>query len=180
MQDFPNLAWCIGPFGFHERDPQPCDKYGAHDRAWKQHERHDSLFPGSEYVARLRLLTFVNEAFVAAMFICVVPVVHRFDLLRTAVSSIKHFNSSLILVDNSPAGALYAERNDWPAPVWRVDGVSPLTFSQTMNLLRHWAIEKTCQFCLLMHNDAEAMPGTCERLLAAVDEVERIRLRNNV
>jgi predicted O-methyltransferase YrrM len=98
-------------------------------------------------------------------YILGIPFVNRPDLLRLALQSVEPLWSCALLIDNSDTGLDAAM---WPVPVVRPP--VPLTLSQTMNLLQRLAAERSCDVLLFMHNDAEAGPGTPERLLAIVEE----------
>ena len=97
-----------------------------------------------------------------------IPYVNRPDLLALAVESVRAIWPYTQIIDNSPHGL---PQKGWPVAVFRPS--VPLTFSQTMNLLASLADETGSDVVLMMHNDAEAAAGTCERLLAAVQEAER-------
>src|SRR5205085_7411529 len=97
-------------------------------------------------------------------YILGIPFVNRPDLLEKAVHSVQPFWAHTMIIDNSDAGLNSA---NWPVPIVRPS--VPLSFSQTMNLLQRLATEASCDCFLFMHNDAEAAPGTPERLLARVE-----------
>lgn len=105
-------------------------------------------------------------------FLLGIPYVNRPDLLRLAVASVRPFHARTVIIDNSEQGLFPA---DWPVEVLRPS--VPLTFSQTMNLLQNLAFERGCEALLSMHNDAEAEAGTCERLLAIIEESFRTERR---
>ncbi|HEV2494499.1 MAG TPA: glycosyltransferase family 2 protein [Terriglobia bacterium] len=94
-----------------------------------------------------------------------IPFTNRKDLLERAIASVKPLWPHALIVDNSEPGLDPAA---WPVQV--VPPPVPLTFSQTMNLLQRLASEGLCDALLYMHNDAEAGPGTAERLLAIAGE----------
>ena len=89
-----------------------------------------------------------------------IPFVNQPGLLSRAVQSVAPCWPYTLIVDNADLPL----DGDWPVPVLRPH--VPLSFSQTMNLLSRLAPERGCQVMLLMHNDAEADPGTAEALLA--------------
>ena len=91
-----------------------------------------------------------------------IPFVNRPDLLAAAVRSIEPCWPQALIVDNAEE---LLDPAAWPIPLFRPP--VPLTFSQTMNLLQRLAVERGAEVVLLMHNDAEAAPGTPEALLAA-------------
>lgn len=95
-----------------------------------------------------------------------IPYVNRPDLLDRAVNSIREFWTETFIIDNSESGL---EPARWPVKVIRPP--APLTFSQTMNLLQDLAFENGCSYFLSMHNDAEADPGTPDRLFALIDQL---------
>ena len=94
-----------------------------------------------------------------------IPFANREDLLERALATVKPLWPHTVIVDNSEPGLDPAA---WPVRV--VPSPVPLTFSQSMNLLQRLASEQSCDVLLYMHNDAEAGPGTADRLLAITDE----------
>lgn len=96
-----------------------------------------------------------------------IPFVNRADLLRLAVESVASLRPHVVIVDNSVAGLDPAA---WPVTVVRPP--VELSFSQSMNLLQRRALDADCDVLLCMHNDAEALPETPERLLALLEEAE--------
>lgn len=94
-----------------------------------------------------------------------IPFANREDLLERAIASVKPLWSHTVIVDNSEIGL---DPGAWPVRVLPTS--VPLTFSQSMNFLRRLACEQSCDALLYMHNDAEAGPGTAERLVAVTSE----------
>jgi hypothetical protein len=94
-----------------------------------------------------------------------IPFVNRPDLLSLAVNSVSALHPNTVIIDNSEHGLNQA---DWPVRISRQQ--APLTFSQTMNLLQQMARESGCEVLLFIHNDAEAVGDSAERLLAAARE----------
>ncbi len=94
-----------------------------------------------------------------------IPFTNREDLLERALESVKAMWPYTVIADNSEAGL---DPSAWPVEV--VPSSVPLTFSQSMNLLQRWAAERSCDALIYMHNDAEAGPGTAERLLEIIEE----------
>jgi GT2 family glycosyltransferase len=95
--------------------------------------------------------------------------VNRPDLLRRALASVRVMWPKTLVIDNSPAGEIVAQADDWPVPVKHIPGVS-LSFSQSMNFIQATALARHCDACLFMHNDAEAHPGVAEKLLKRLAE----------
>lgn len=93
-----------------------------------------------------------------------IPYVNRPDLLRRAVESVSDLWPGACILDNSEHGEIYLQADRWPIPVHWHAGIS-LTFSQSMNYFLHLAKRKNNKLCLMMHNDAEALPGTASALL---------------
>jgi hypothetical protein len=96
-------------------------------------------------------------------FLLGIPVVSRTDLLIRALESVQALWPHTLVVDNSEL-SLVPEA--WPVPVLRPS--VPLTFAQTMNLLSRLAVEQECDAMLFMHDDAEAVRDTAERLVTMV------------
>jgi hypothetical protein len=106
-------------------------------------------------------------------YLAAIPFVNREELLRIAVNSAGSFKDSLVLIDNSADGSLVADALSWGCEVVRVPGVSPMSFSQTMNFINHLAGERGCGVVIVMHNDAEAGAGVPERLLQIATDLEK-------
>jgi GT2 family glycosyltransferase len=105
-------------------------------------------------------------------FLLGIPVVSRTDLLIRALQSVRPLWPHTLVIDNSESG-LAPEA--WPVPILRPP--VPLTFAQTMNLLSRFAVERECDAMLFMHDDAEAVRDTAERLVAIVDEAVTVERR---
>lgn len=105
-------------------------------------------------------------------FLLGIPVVSRIDLLRRALESARAVWPHTVVIDNSVTGL---SPNVWPVHVLRAP--VPLSFAQTMNWLGRLATERDCDALLFMHDDAEACGDTAERLVAIIDEAERIQRR---
>jgi hypothetical protein len=105
-------------------------------------------------------------------FLLGIPVVSRTDLLIRALESVQALWPHTLVVDNSEL-SLVPEA--WPVPVLRPS--VPLTFAQTMNLLSRLAVEQECDAMLFMHDDAEAVRDTAERLVTMVAAAVRAERR---
>ncbi|MCI3926316.1 glycosyltransferase family 2 protein [Paenibacillus sp. TRM 82003] len=94
--------------------------------------------------------------------------VNRLDLLMKAIHSVKPFWPSAIVIDNSKGHDLRQ------APYLHAvyEPPTPLTYSQSQNLLHRWGAEQKADVVIFMHNDAEAAPGTAERLLQLLYELQ--------
>lgn len=99
-----------------------------------------------------------------------IPYVNRPDLLKLAINSIKTYWPSLIIIDNSDNNSLRV--NDIvPETISIYKPPVPLTFTQSMNLLRKFALEQQCDVMMYMHIDAEAPVGIPEQLLSIVQSL---------
>ncbi len=87
-----------------------------------------------------------------------IPYVNRPDLLERAVASVGRINEAQTLVLNNSGSELKILYSRTP-PV-------PLTFAQTQNWMLAIAEELNAPFYLFMHNDAEAVGDTVQRLVA--------------
>ncbi len=94
-----------------------------------------------------------------------IPHVARRDLLDRAIASVSHLLASTLVVDNSndELGRLSVEVASPPVP---------LSFAQSMNLLRRVARERHRDVLVVLHSDAAPAPGTPERLLEIVADAE--------
>lgn len=99
-----------------------------------------------------------------------IPYVNRPDLLKLAVNSIKTYWPHAIIIDNSDRQDLHGEK-DLPSDIPVYKPSVPLTFSQSMNLLQHVALERQCEVVMFMHNDAEANEETPEKLLTLLEQL---------
>src|SRR5262249_43948240 len=98
-------------------------------------------------------------------YILGIPFVNRPDLLSLAVHSVRALHPNTVIIDNSEHGL---NQPDWPVRISRPP--APLTFSLSMNFLQQIAREAGCEILLFMHNDAEAVGDSAERLLAIARE----------
>ena len=106
-----------------------------------------------------------------------IPYVNRPDLLRRALASVADAWPEPILVDNSEPGDLILQAQSWPAEIVRLPGVSPLSFSQSMNLLQSLALERKCPAWFFMHSDAEADQRIADCLVREVKAARQRRRR---
>jgi len=96
---------------------------------------------------------------------------NRPDLLRKALDSIRPYWAHTVVVDNSDARSLRAEC--WLKRRVRVaEPPVPFTFPQMMNWLREQAEASGCPVMMIMHNDAEAHPGTPAAFLRVLRRLE--------
>jgi hypothetical protein len=86
-----------------------------------------------------------------------IPVVNRVDLLEKAIASVPNNSLTEPIVLNNTGGDLDIHCKGITPSV-------PLTASQTLNLMQKIAKMAQSPFYFFMHNDAEAEPGTVERL----------------
>ncbi len=98
-----------------------------------------------------------------------IPYVNRPDLLRLAVNSVQCMWPHTFILDNSPNGEIQRAKADWPVAVRRATAGLTLSFSESMNVIATAAQTAGCDAYFFMHNDAEADPGTAEKLLKFVE-----------
>lgn len=85
-----------------------------------------------------------------------VPYVNGPALLRRAVGSVRELGP--VVVNNSGIDIAGGKERVFAPPV-------PLTFAQTMNYGLKQAGQASVDYCLFLHADAEAAPGTGDKLL---------------
>lgn len=105
-----------------------------------------------------------------------IPYVNRADLLRKAVYSVSTLWPGTVIFDNSPEGKIITDAVPWPVKVIRPSVVS-LTLAQTIGALFHEAKRAEAEVALFMHNDAEAEPGTAEKLVEMVGSLLRRKVK---
>ena len=93
-------------------------------------------------------------------FICGIGYVNSERLLRKAVLSLRELWPTTYIIDNSLVGLI---ASDWPVEIVRPP--VPLTMSQSINLLMYMGEQLEADVLFWMHNDAEAVAGTCDRLV---------------
>jgi len=99
-----------------------------------------------------------------------VPVVNHFELLEKAVKSIKHnlfdryiiFNNSEKEIDNS----FYART---PFKIWNPE--RRMTFTETQNIMRQYAIDNKYDYYCFMHNDGEVVGDADVHLVQYTDSL---------
>ncbi len=85
--------------------------------------------------------------------------VNREDLLQKAVQSARDLQPELIIIDNSADGII-----DKPQSAIMRPSV-PLSASQSINFALRYAKKNGYRICVIMHNDAQAHPDSCRKLV---------------
>lgn len=94
-----------------------------------------------------------------------VPVVNHFDLLEKAIRSIKpEIFNEYIIFNNSEQEVPEELYKDTPFRVWQPP--FPMTFTQTQNIMRAYAMDNKFESYAFMHNDGEVLDDTDVRLVA--------------
>jgi hypothetical protein len=88
-----------------------------------------------------------------------IPYVNRLDLLEKAVNSVSVHGDEVVVINNSGGNVPCSIGCSVMRPS------VPLTASQTLNWMQYLAKLWDCPFYFFMHNDAEAHPGTFDKLL---------------
>ena len=104
-------------------------------------------------------------------YIVGIPYFNRYDLLRKALNSIQLFLKNTLVIDNSYT----KELSNIPYIYNMVKIYTPnksLSFAKAMNIFQKIGIAKNCDVVMYMHTDAEALPGTPEKLLELIAELK--------
>lgn len=100
-----------------------------------------------------------------------IPVVNRFDLLDKAVESAKDMWKSLTIIDNSPSGL----EHPYPEPLTVFRPPVPLSCPQYFNFMMQETRRHGANICIWMHSDAEALEGSCLKLLSLARELNDMK-----
>lgn len=94
------------------------------------------------------------------------------DYLRISIQSFQLFRERMVIIDNTPDLSLRYEA-PFPEGVRIIEPPIPLTFTQSMNYLIRMAEEEGCDAIMFTHNDVEAHLHTPERIVAALDVLQK-------
>jgi len=109
-------------------------------------------------------------------FLMGIGYVNRPDLLSVALRSIRSYLPHTIVVDNSEGRDL----RNYPELLRAVkvfEPPIPMTFPQRMNYMNELAEARGCDVVMVMHNDAEAHPGTPHEFLKVLHKLNAERRR---
>lgn len=96
-----------------------------------------------------------------------IPVVNHFDLLEKAINSVPNglFNDYFIF--NNSGKKIPIDTKHFTV----IDRFGRLTFKQTQNAMREYAIINNYDYYCFMHNDGEVIDNTVERLINFADNL---------
>lgn len=95
-----------------------------------------------------------------------IPYVNRPDLLEKAVASTLNSGTDVVVINNS------GKEMDVPSGCHESVASVPLTFAQTQNWMTKLSKKWGESFYLWMHSDAAAEPGTIQKLVEIVRDLE--------
>ncbi|OPA80204.1 hypothetical protein BVG16_05530 [Paenibacillus selenitireducens] len=96
---------------------------------------------------------------------------NNLDLLRLAIQSIEPLWAHTIIFDNTPHHSLQHEQ-PFPPGVHIYPSPTPLSFTQSMNLLLQMGQQQGADAVIFMHNDAEAHPHTASTFISALTKLK--------
>jgi hypothetical protein len=100
-----------------------------------------------------------------------IPVVNNFHLLEKAINSVKPGLFDKYFIFNNSSGPIPIDTKHFEV----IDKYGRLTFRDTQNVMREYAIENKYDYFCFMHNDGEILDDTAERLILKGDEL----IKNN-
>ena len=96
-----------------------------------------------------------------------IPVVNNFDLLEKAINSVPDGIFDDYFVFNNSNEKIPINLKQFKV----IDRFGRLTFKQTQNCMREYAINNNYDYYCFMHNDGEVVDDTTERLIKKADEL---------
>lgn len=99
-----------------------------------------------------------------------VPVVNHFNLLEKAVKSIKHnLFDDYIIFNNSEKDIDISFYDGTPFRIWTPE--RRMTFTETQNIMRQYAIDNNYNYYCFMHNDGEVVGDADVELVKYTDSL---------
>ena len=95
-----------------------------------------------------------------------IPVVNNFHLLEKAINSLPNNIFDDYFIFNNSNGKIPIDTKQFKI----IDHFGRLTFRQTQNAMREYAIINKYDYYCFMHNDGEILDDTAERLVQMADE----------
>ena len=96
-----------------------------------------------------------------------IPVVNNFHLLEKAINSVPDGLFDNYFIFNNSKGKIPIDTKHFKI----IDKFGRLTFKQTQNAMREYAIMNNYDYYCFMHNDGEVLDDTIERLIEHADKL---------